>query len=148
MLLLFLFVLLFVCLFLYFCFFFFVFKGSNMTSIGIIEFRYYVVIIIVVNSGKPQAIRDLGNLDWSAFSEPLSLKQVCGFQTWIFIVRLLHFVFCIVRISDQRCLGVHSQSKLLDRILRLHSYQSCWYWLGLYNLWRVKQGSLNNLFLG
>ena len=31
----------------------FFYKDSNMISIGIIEFRYYVVIIILVNLGKP-----------------------------------------------------------------------------------------------
>ena len=57
MLLLFLFVLLlFVCLFLLFVFlgvFYIFFRDSNMISIGTIEFRYYVVIIILVNLGKP-----------------------------------------------------------------------------------------------
>ena len=79
-----------------------------MISIGTVEFRYYVVIIILVNLGKPEAIRDLRSLDWSAFSEFLSLKQVCGFQTWIFIARFLCFVFYIVRISDQGCFAVYS----------------------------------------
>ena len=40
-----------------FCFvlflFLFFFKDSNMISIGTVEFRYYVVIIILVNLGKP-----------------------------------------------------------------------------------------------
>ena len=31
----------------------------------------------------------------------------------------------MVRISDQGCLGAYSQSNLLDRMLRLHSYQPC-----------------------
>ena len=51
--------------------------------------------------------------------------QVCGFQTWIFIARFLRFTFYIVRISDQGCFGVYSQSNLLDRMLRQHSDQSC-----------------------
>ena len=34
-----------------------------MISIGIVEFRYYAVIIILMNLGKPEAIRDLGSLD-------------------------------------------------------------------------------------
>ena len=54
MLLLFLFVLLlFVCLFVlgFFCLFFF--RDGNMIYVGIVEFRYYVVIIILVNLGKP-----------------------------------------------------------------------------------------------
>ena len=48
-----------VCLFVcFFCCFFFVLFGvfcrdSNMISIGKVEFRYYVVIIILVNLGKP-----------------------------------------------------------------------------------------------
>ena len=54
--------LLFVCLFVFvFCFFGFClgfFRNSNMFSIGTVEFRYYVVIIILVNFGKPEAIRD------------------------------------------------------------------------------------------
>ena len=29
-----------------------------MTSIGTVEFRYYIVNIILVNLGKPSAIRD------------------------------------------------------------------------------------------
>ena len=41
------------------------------------------------------------------------------------IAKFLRFVFCIVRIFDQGCLGVYSQSNLLDRMLRLHSYQPC-----------------------
>ena len=54
MLLLFLFVLLlFVCLFVCFfvCFLYF-FRDSNMISKGTVEFRYYVVIILLVNLGK------------------------------------------------------------------------------------------------
>ena len=51
--------------------------------------------------------------------------QVCGFQTLIFIARLLRFVFDIVRISDQGCFEVYSQSNLLDRMLRQNSYQPC-----------------------
>ena len=59
MLLLFLFVLLFIFLF-YFSFLLFVFflfiyflRDSNMISISTVEFRYYVVIIVLVNLGKP-----------------------------------------------------------------------------------------------
>ena len=71
MLLLFLFVLLgffsgffFFCvcvcvLFLFFHLFIYFFsRDRNMISIGTIEFRYYVAIIIPVNLGKPSAIRD------------------------------------------------------------------------------------------
>ena len=55
MLLLFLFVLLFLCVcvcveFFYFCF---LTRDSNMISIGTVEFRHYVAIIIPVNLGKP-----------------------------------------------------------------------------------------------
>ena len=45
--------------FLFVLFFFFVFfacdffRDNNMISIGTVEFRYYVVIIILVNLGKP-----------------------------------------------------------------------------------------------
>ena len=46
MLLLFLFVLLLLVVVVFF-------RDSNMISIGIVEFRYYVVIIILVNLGKP-----------------------------------------------------------------------------------------------
>ena len=42
-------------LLLFFCVFF---RDSNMISISTVEFRYYVVIIIPVNLGKPEAIRD------------------------------------------------------------------------------------------
>ena len=42
-----------VCLFL-----FFFSRDNNIISIGTVEFRYYVVIIIPVNLGKPEAIRD------------------------------------------------------------------------------------------
>ena len=45
MLLLFLFVLLLLVVVVFF-------RDSNMISIGIVEFRYYVVIIILVNLGK------------------------------------------------------------------------------------------------
>ena len=86
------------CLFLLFVLFF---RDSNMISIGTVEFRYYVVIIIPVDLGKPSEIRDWGSLDWSAFDEPLSLKKVCGFQTWTSFARFLRFVFYFVRISDQ-----------------------------------------------
>ena len=44
------------CFFYCFCFFvvlFFVFRDSNMISIGAVEFRYYVVIIILLNLRKP-----------------------------------------------------------------------------------------------
>ena len=43
------FVLFFVCVSV--CVFFF--RDRNMISIGTVEFRYYVVIIILVNLGKP-----------------------------------------------------------------------------------------------
>ena len=36
-----------------FVFFLFFFRDINMISIGTVEFRYYVVIIILVNLGKP-----------------------------------------------------------------------------------------------
>ena len=55
MLLLFLFVLLFLCVCVCVCF---LTRDSNMISIGTVEFRHYVAIIIPVNLGKPQAIRD------------------------------------------------------------------------------------------
>ena len=42
-----------VCLFL-----FFFSRDNNIISIGTVEFRCYVVIIIPVNLGKPEAIRD------------------------------------------------------------------------------------------
>ena len=66
MLFLFLFaLLLFVCfIFLFFCllflffFFFFIFRDSNKISISTVEFRYYVVIIVLVNLGKPSSVRD------------------------------------------------------------------------------------------
>ena len=80
--------------------------------------------------------------------------------------RFLRFVLYILRISDKGCLGVYCQSNLLDRMLRLHSYQlvlktivlifntahkmGCCeycYWLGRYNLWHVKSGSLNYPFI-
>ena len=52
-----------VCLFFFFIvslfdFFILFFKDSNMISISTVEFRHYVVLIILVNLGKPQAIRD------------------------------------------------------------------------------------------
>ena len=46
----------FVCFVACFCgrfFLCFFFKDSNMISIGTVEFRYYVVIIILVDVGKP-----------------------------------------------------------------------------------------------
>ena len=52
MLLLFLFVLL-LFVFCCCCFFYCFFTYSNMISIGTVEFRYYVVIIILVNLRKP-----------------------------------------------------------------------------------------------
>ena len=49
-------------MFVLFCFvFLFFFRDSNMISTGIAEFRYYVVIIILMNLGKPEAIRVLGS---------------------------------------------------------------------------------------
>ena len=55
MLLLFLLVLLlfFVCFVVVVVFFSFFFRDRDMISIGTVEFRYYVVIIILVNLGKP-----------------------------------------------------------------------------------------------
>ena len=58
MLLLFLFVLLFLCVcvcvfFLLLLLSFFLTRDSNMISIGTVEFRHYVAIIIPVNLGKP-----------------------------------------------------------------------------------------------
>ena len=52
-----------VCLFFFFIvslfdFFILFFRDSNMISISTVEFRHYVVLIILVNLGKPQAIRD------------------------------------------------------------------------------------------
>ena len=37
----------------------------------------------------------------------------------------LRFIYYIVRIFDQRCFGVYSLSNLLNRMLRLHSFQPC-----------------------
>ena len=34
------------------------FRNSNISSFSTVEFRYHVVLIILVNLGKPQAIRD------------------------------------------------------------------------------------------
>ena len=34
------------------------FMDTNMISMGTLEFRYYVVIIILLNLAKPYAIRD------------------------------------------------------------------------------------------
>ena len=44
-----------------------------------------------------KAIRDQDNWDGSAFNEPLSLKQICQFQTWIFLGMFWFFTFCIER---------------------------------------------------
>ena len=52
MLLLFLLVLL-LFAFVFVFFFLFFFRDINMISIGTVEFRYYVVILILVNLGKP-----------------------------------------------------------------------------------------------
>ena len=49
--------------------------------------------------------------------------QIREFQTLMFIARFLRFAFYIVRISNQGCFDVYSQSNLLERILRQHSYQ-------------------------
>ena len=53
------------------------------------------------------------------------MNQGFGFQTGIFIATQfsLSFVYYFVKISDQGCFGVYSQSNLHDRMLRLHSYQ-------------------------
>ena len=111
-----------ICLFYFILFYFNFFRDSNIISISTVEFRYYIIIILV-NLGKPLTIRELGSWD---FNEPLSLKQVCGFQTWILIARFLPFVF-YVTISEEciDCLGVYSQPSLLYRLLQLHSYQTC-----------------------
>ena len=45
--------LLFLFVFLLFLVFFLFFRDSNRISIGTVEFRYYVVIVIPVNLGKP-----------------------------------------------------------------------------------------------
>ena len=50
------------CLFLFvlflLLFLFSFFSDNNMTSIGTVEFKYSVVIIILVNLGKPSGIGD------------------------------------------------------------------------------------------
>ena len=59
MLLLFLFVSLFLCICVSVCVCsFFLTRDSNMISIGTVELRHYVALIIPVNLGKPYAIRD------------------------------------------------------------------------------------------
>ena len=94
----------FIFLFYYLLFlpFIYFFIDSNLIS--------YVVIIIQVNLGM-------------GLKQLRLITVVFGFQNRIFIARFLRFVCCIV--SDQRCLRVYSQSNLLDRMLRLFSYQTC-----------------------
>ena len=59
MLLLFVFVLLLLCVCVCVIFLlFFLTRDSNMISIGTVEFRHYVAIVIPVDLGKPEAIRD------------------------------------------------------------------------------------------
>ena len=96
-----------------------------MISISTLEFRYYVVIIITREFGKTLNYKGLRQFRKSAFNKLLRLKQVCGFQTSISIARFLRFVFYVVNISDQGCLGMYSQSNLLDRMLGLDSYEPC-----------------------
>ena len=82
-----------------------------------------IVIATAVNLVKPEVIRQLRLI--SVFSEPMNVKQVSEFQTRIFIARFLCFAFYIVRISDQGCLGMYTQSNLLDKILQVQSFQRC-----------------------
>ena len=117
--------------------------------------------------GKILRYKGLRQLRLISFQWTSDSEQVCGFQSWIFIAKFLRFVFCIVRISDQGRFGVYSQSSLLDRMLLLHSYQRCpqdyctyiqynsqmgcckyCYCFWWYNIWHMKVGSLNSLFLG
>ena len=118
MLLLFLLCRLFVCL---------LFRDSNMISISTAEFRYYVCYYNTSELWKTLSLsyKGLRQLRLSAFNELLSMKQVYGFHTWIFIARFLDFVFYIARSSEQQCHGVYDQSNLFDRMLQLHSYQPC-----------------------
>ena len=115
------------CLYVLLCcswFVWFGFRDSAMISIGTVEFRYFAFIIILTkNLGNWKLDWSVsGSWDWSAFNEPLSLKQVCGFQTWTFIARFLRFAFYIFW---PRMSWVYNQSNLLDRILRLYCYQPC-----------------------
>ena len=118
MLLLFLFVLLlfFVVFFLFILFIFVFFMDRNMISIGIVKFRCYVVIIILVNLGKTLSCKGLRQLrlisiQWTYESD-------------------FHLDFCVLyfmlsEFLTNWCFGVYSQSNLLDRTVWLHCYQAC-----------------------
>ena len=85
MLLLFLLCRLYVCL---------LFRDSNMISISTAEFRYYVCYCNTSELWKTLSLsyKGLRQLRLSAFNELLSMKQVYGFHTWIFIARFLFFI--------------------------------------------------------
>ena len=51
--------------------------------------------------------------------------MISDFDLQDFQAMFLRFVFSIVRIFDQGCFEVYSQSNLIDTILRQHSYQPC-----------------------
>ena len=121
------------------------------------------VVCLFVFLGK---ITDWGSWDWSAFNEPLSLTQVCGFQTWIFIASfcVLYFILsefltkdvfeCIVNPTYLiGCCNYTLTNLVLKTIVLIfnttHKMGCCeyCYWLGWYNIWRVKSGSLNYPFL-
>ena len=120
-----LFLFLFVCfifLFLSFVWFFYFFLGIVTYFYRYSRLQILICYYNTSELGKTLSYEGLKHLRL-AFNKPLSLKQVCEFQTWIFIASFLCFVFYIVRISDQGSLGLYSHSKLRDRMLRLHSYQ-------------------------
>ena len=80
--------------------------------------RVWILCCYYKNSelGKTSSCKWLRQLKLISFQRTSSLKRVCGFQARIFITSFYCLVYYIVRISDQVCLGVYSQSNLLDRV--------------------------------
>ena len=115
---------------LFFCFIVFftfhsLFKGQQHDFYKCSKVQVLCCCYNIDQPGETLSSKGLRQLRLINFNVPLSLKQVCGFQNRILIARFLRFVYYIVRICDQESLGVYSQSNLLDRMLRLHTFQPC-----------------------
>ena len=75
-------------------------------------------------SGKTlsyKGLRQLRLISYQWLSESDAGLWISDFDLQDFHVMFLRFAFSIVRIFDQGCFEVYSQSNLLDTILRQHS---------------------------
>ena len=146
MLFLFLFILLlFACfIFLFYCFFFSFsfFRDNNMISISTVEFRYYVVLITLVNLGKPLTIGiktvDKISFQWTSESEAGLWISELDFHCQVFPFCTYNYTLLNLALKTILLIFITTQKMWCCEY---------WYWFGWYNLWCVKWGSLNYPFL-